>query len=251
MKTDIIKLYSHRLRNLRVMVKLLRLAPYVRCVILNGSMATGNIKESSDIDILIISQSGRIYTCRAAILFWATLTGLKRSSNEKKSYAGKFCFNYFLTDNFLTIPHNRGEKVDKYCAENYSKSILLWGDNQFFERFMNINLTWMKRYLPSVRHPALPSGPRLCPAETGDAGSTNSSGSISEFPIESGMTNREKSIIQKFIDRLLSDKFGNRLEHTLKKIQIARIKKDPAVKKYPKFIVFNDKELRFHYPKTR
>lgn len=240
MNNNLHKLYFHRLKNLQMMVKLLRLAPYVRCVILNGSMAEGKIKPSSDIDILIIAKSGRIYTCRAAVLCWAVLTGLKRSNNKNKNHAGRFCFNYFLTDKFLIIPHNRGYKIDKYCAENYSKSILLSGDQKLFDKYMRTNWKWMKKFLPSLRHPAL------------DAGSTNSAGSISRFPIESGMTDREKrSIIQKLIEKFLSAKFGERVEYTLKNIQIRRIKKDPAVKKYPDYIVFSDRELRFHLPQNR
>jgi predicted nucleotidyltransferase len=226
MKIDITKLYSRRLRNMRVTVKLLRFVPFCRCVILNGSMAEGKIELTSDIDLLIIAKSGRIYTCRAAVLFWAKLSGLKRSSNEKKSHTGRFCFNYFLTDNFLTIPHNRGGKVDKYCAENYSKSILLLGDQKVFDRFMKTNLIWMKKYIGEI--------PK------------------SKLQITNKFQNPNYQIsnqIQKIIEKLLSSGFGRRVEYTLKNIQIKRIKKDPAVKKYPDYIVFNDKELRFHLPK--
>ena len=274
MKKNIAKIYSHRLRNLRLMVKLLCFAPFVRCVILNGSMAgdllchlkpaemagEGSqyldgeilrrkapqndrknwiIKPSSDIDILIIAKSGRIYTCRAAVLFWAGLSGLKRSSRSEKTHAGRFCFNYFLTENFLEIPHNRGEKVDKYCAENYSKSVLLWGDQKLFERFMSINLKWMRKYINVTKRPQNYFTERAQKKEN------------SQFVFSRNLYIRSRKELQKIIEIILSKRFGNWLEYTLRNIQIKRIKKDPASKKYPKFIVFNDRELRFHHPKTK
>lgn len=246
MKNELQKLYLHRLNNLRIMVCLLNFAPFIRCIILNGSVASGRIKTSSDIDLLIIAKSRRIFTCRAAVLFWAYISGLKRSSVRKKGHVGRFCFNYFLTDNFLTIPHDRGEKVDKYCAENYSKSILVWGDRKLFNKYMRINLVWMKKFLSSFRHPVL-----ACPERgrrdtgsppTGEAG-TNSSGSISRFPTKSGMT-ASASIIEK----ILSGRFGDWVERVVKNIQVRKINKDPKVKNYPQLIVVNDRELRFHPP---
>ena len=233
MNAAINKIYSRRLYNLKIMAKALQLAPFIRCIILNGSMAEGKIKKSSDIDLLIIAKRGRIFTCRAAVLFWAHISGLKRSTDNTRSHVGRFCFNYFLTDNFLMIPHNREEKMNKYCAENYSKSRLIWGDNNIFSNYMNINAKWMKKHLPSLHHPAL------------DAGSTNRLRSISRFPIKSGMT-----AFAVFFEKILSGRFGNWVERVLKNIQVKKINRDPRTKKYPELIVTNNKELRFHPPKN-
>ena len=226
MNKSIAKIYNHRLRNLKIMAKLLQLVPFIRCIILNGSMAESKIKKSSDIDLLIIAKRGRIFTCRAAVLFWAYISGLKRSSDRNKNHAGQFCLNYFLTDNFLTIPHNRGEKMDRYCAENYSKSKLIWGDEKIFNKYMSVNAEWMNKYLGKI---------------------TNH---------KSQITNKYQiSNIKLFIwiarakEYILSKRFGNWVERVLKNIQVKKINQDPRVKKYPQLIVINDKELRFHPPK--
>ena len=285
MFNNIDKIYSHRLRNLRIIVRLLRFAPYVRCVILNGSMAEDfplchpdppaggegsqgfsseilrrtapqndrkrwKMKLSSDIDLLIIAKSGRIYTCRAAVLFWTALTGLKRSNNENKSHAGKFCFNYFLTEGFLTIPHDRGKEVDKYCAENYSKSILLWGDEKLFDKYMKINWKWMKHYLPQISN--LKSQNYISKTEKlRDCHCEESATRQSKFVYSRDSYIHSRSAMQYAIEKLLSGNCGNRIENLFKTIQIARINKDPAVKKYPEYIVYTDRELRFHLPKEK
>jgi predicted nucleotidyltransferase len=205
------------------MAKLLQLVPFIRCVILNGSMAEDKIKRSSDIDLLIITKRRRIFTCRTAVLFWAYVSGLKRSADEKESHAGRFCFNYFLTDNFLTIPHNRGEKMDHYCAENYSKSKLIWGNEEIFTKYMTTNLVWMKKYLPQVSlHGADPLYV----------------GNIKLFIWKA-----------KILEYILRSSFGDWIERILKNIQVKKIERDPRAKKYPQLIVFSDKELRFHPPK--
>lgn len=224
------KLYNHRLRNLKTMARILQAVPFLRCIILTGSMAEGKITPTSDIDILIVAKSGRIFTCRAMVLFWAYISGLKRSSNESKNHAGKFCFNYFLTGRFLIIPHNRSEEINRYCAENYSKSILVWGDRRLFEKYIRINLKWMKKYLTNnsklktKNHNSLSFQP------------TNVS-TIKLFVWKAGI-----------LEYILGGKFGDRIEKILKKIQVRKIKSDPKLTKQKNLVVFDDKELRFHPP---
>lgn len=227
MDKDPQKTYNHRLHNLKIMAKLFQLVPFVRCVILNGSMAEGIINKSSDIDILVIAKRGRIFSCRAAVLFWAYLSGLKRSADQTKNHAGRFCFNHFLTDNFLLIPCGRGEKMDRYCAEDCSKSRLVWGDEKIFDKYMNVNMKWMKKYL------------------------RENSKSKYQNPTKYQTSNIKLFIWKaKILEYVLKGKFGNWVEKVLKNIQIKKINKDPRVKRYPQLIVFNDRELRFHPPKN-
>ena len=223
MNKSIAKIYNHRLNNLKIMAKLLQLVPFIRCVVLNGSMTENKIKRSSDIDLLIIAKRRRIFTCRAHVLFWAYISGLKRSTNEIRGHAGRFCFNYFLTDNFLTIPSGRGEKMDKYCAENYSKSKLIWGDEEIFTKYMTTNLVWMKKFLPQ----------------------------ISSHKAVSLYAENIKLFIwkAKILEYILRSSFGDWIERILKNIQVKKIEQDPRAKKYPQLIAISDKELRFHPPK--
>lgn len=222
MNEDITKTYHHRLCHLKIMATFLQLVPFLRCVILNGSMAEGRIKFSSDIDILIIAKRGRIFTARFLALLLAKLLGKKRSSDEKKPHNGKFCFNYFLTDNFLIIPHHRDPLTNEYCAKNYSKSVLVWGDQKLFEKFMRINLKWMKKYQISKCSPSF---------------------SLSEKKHAKAWATTILS------EKILSNRFGDIVELGLKNIQLKKINRDPRTKRYPTFIVANDREMRFHLPR--
>lgn len=204
---------------------LLQWVPHLRCIILNGSLASGTAKKSSDIDILVVAKYGRIYTVRFFINSFATLLGIKRSYDDNKSHAGKFCFNYYLSTNFLIIPINRGRKIDQYCADNYSKSVLVWGKQSLYNRFMEENEELFRK------------------AGSKEQGARNSL----RFP-----TNIFYPIftIGRILEFLLNGWWGNRLENMLKNYQIRKIEKDERTKKYPDYIVYNDRELRFHPPKT-
>ena len=197
--------------------------PFTRAIILNGSLATGTSRKSSDIDLLIIAKPGRIFTARFFVNVLGTLTLIKRTSSESSSHANLFCFNYFLTENFLKIPVGRGKAVDDYCADNYSKSVLAAGDRIVFDKFMKENSSLFENRKLTDRK---------------------------KFDVYFKKDN-SRSTFKKFAEYLLGGKVGEVVERALKVFQKRLIETDPRTKKYPEFIVYNDQELRFHPPKKR
>lgn len=226
------KLIWKRLNKTKLMGRFLQTIPFLRAVILNGSLAFGKSKESSDIDLLIIAKSKRIFTVRFFVNFIGIVSGQKRSKDEKKSHAGKFCFNYFLTDNYLKIPTGRGEEMDKYCAENYSKSMLVWGDEKLFNKFFETNQELFDLYSCHSRP-------------------DRESGKLSYYFVDTCLhrTDRRKAEFN-ICEKILSGKFGDWLEQKFKQYQINKIESDPRTQKYPDLIIYNDHELRFHPPKN-
>ncbi len=207
-------LIKKRLSKTHKVGKILMLLPFIRCVILNGSLASGNHKKSSDIDILIIAKTGRIFSARFFVNFFTTIFRIKRSKDEAKDHSGKFCFNYFLTEDFLKIPTGRGEEMDRYCADNYSQSQFIAGDIKLFQKFIRANKKLFNTY---DCHPEFISG------------SQNKHG---------------VTIIRSIFEFILTLWF----EEKVKKYQIKKIESDPRTKEYPNLIVYSDKELRFHPP---
>jgi predicted nucleotidyltransferase len=213
-------LSKRALKKTMLIGSLLSTMPFVRCVLLNGSLADGSFSTTSDIDLLMIARSGRIFTARFFAVGLISILGLKRSRDESKSHAGKFCLNYFLTDQYLNIVHNRSEKMNRYCAQNYSQSICVAGDRNIFVKFLKVNEKWWKKYKIKLQ--------------------------MTNYKLQ---TKYKKSKFQTFSELLLTNKFGDLVEAILKKWQIGSIEKDPRTKKYPDLIVYNDRELRFHPPK--
>lgn len=210
-----------RLRSCTITSKVIARFPFVRCVILNGSLAAGTAKESSDIDILIVAKSRRIFTTRFFIISIASILGIKRSKEDGSDHSGKFCFNYFLTEDFLKIPTGRGEEIDRYCADNYSKSMFMAGNMELFKRFIEENGTLFSKYNFKARTP------------------------------NDNSKDANKGFLQTLLELILGGRFGDWFERSVKNYQIKKIEKDSRTTRYPELIVYNDKELRFHPPSQK
>jgi len=241
------KLIQKRINKTKSFAGLLQTAPFVSAIILNGSLAIGNIKESSDIDLLIITKKGRIFTTRFFVNLIGILTGQKRPKNEKKSHAGKFCFNYFTTEDYLKIPMGRGEKIDKYCAENYSKSILISGDQQLFKRFFEVNKELFTKHCSVIARSR--SNEAIYHERLPRLDSSSKSMAPTSPSYEGHGRDDRHLIIRKILESILITKFGDWLEKRLKTYQIAKIESDSRTQQYPNLITYNDRELRFHPPK--
>lgn len=202
------------LRKAKKVAKWLNRMPFVRCVILNGSVAKGRAKKRSDIDLLVIVKSGHIFTCRFFVVCLAVLFKLKRPRDEHKNHAGKFCLNYFMTDRHLTIPHNREDIVNKYCASNYSYSQFLAGDSRIFKHYIQCNKGWWSKYGYQVE--------------------------LTNYLPKTG-----RNFLRSFMELLI----GSKIEKKLKNYQIAKIESDPITQHFPALICYSDQELRFHPPK--
>ena len=214
------RLAEKRLRKTRFYCAILQRLPFVRCIILTGSLARGKSKENSDIDLLIIAEDGRIFTARFFCNLILILLGQKRPKDEDRPHAGKFCLNYFLTESYLIIPTGRGAEIDRYCAQSYSKSIFISGDPLLFKRFIDVNTQLFNQYHPVV-----------IPGLTRN--------------LDSCFRRNDK----RWGESLLRGKFGNWIEIKLKAFQVKKIESDPRSEKYPDLIVYSDRELRFHPPK--
>lgn len=235
-RTNII--LKHRVNNLLILSKLLMLVPYLQCLALTGSMARGDTNITSDIDLMFIVKSGRIFTTRFIISAILYITGLKRGPKDVAAH-GKFCPNYYTTSNYLFTPMGRGEDMDRYCAENYSKSVFLGGDDKIFQRFLDKNRRNWQKYLNYSNYSNEIPNPKSQIHDTCYM-------IHDTFPISAP---RSFDRIRQTFERILSRKLGDRLEEILKRIQLKKINSDPRTKKYPDLIVANDKEMRAHPPK--
>lgn len=94
------KIADQKWRKARKIVKWFELIPYLRAVFVSGSLALDNVKEQSDIDLLIIAKHKRIWTVRFLITLLVHIMG-KRRYGEKT--ADRICLNHYITDESLKI----------------------------------------------------------------------------------------------------------------------------------------------------
>lgn len=210
--------FQKRVKNLKCLGYLLQLAPFVRAVILTGSMTTGSATKTSDIDLLIISQPGRLYAARFFVTILALLTGKKRAVFDKNP-AGKFCLNYYLAlDNLDILPHTRR------CANFHRYIVNIWDRGGIYERILRQNF-WLKRFPVAIKSA---SDVRLL-KET--------------FPLKKSTV---LSTIQKIKELFFSRRFGDFVEKKLFIRQKKKITNSEIYKNNKSSIIVSKNELRLH-----
>jgi predicted nucleotidyltransferase len=113
--------------------------PYVRAVLISGSLSKNVMKPDSDIDYFIITKPGRLWVCRAILTFF------------KKIFLGNsyrnFCLNYFIDTDSLEIPDKNIFTATEIVF------ILPMYNYELYQQFMAAN-RWCHNEFPNLEnHP--------------------------------------------------------------------------------------------------
>ncbi len=126
----------------RFMTSIIALFPYVRAVLISGSLSKERSGKNGDIDFFIITQGNRLYICRSLLTLFKKIFLF----NSYKY----FCINYFITEDNLRIPEN-----NLYAATETATLIPAYNIDLCY-RFFNQN-EWIKTYFPGFK-PKKPLG---------------------------------------------------------------------------------------------
>jgi len=185
--------------------------PFVKAILVSGSLAMHNPKKESDFDLLVITQANRIWTARALTTLFIHLIGQRRHQTLTKD---RFCLNHYITDHSLEIHHQ-----SLYNAQTYTHWVFLFGQSKIMKELEKNNY-WIKNYL-------------ICGPQLG----------LNLLQIKESFWQKK---LKGLIEKLLNGRLGNQLERILKEFQIQRIKKDPLTYQSGGRVVFNNQELEFH-----
>lgn len=212
-----------------------RFIPFVDFVLASGSLATGNMNENSDFDVIVGARQGRIFTARFfcwlifRILGWRAKHPNTSQSNLPQSlplqytvllkwrhpWRDKICFNHFVTSAAyrLSPPHN------EYWKKLYELLVPVYGSLEAIQKFFDANANW--------------AGPV----------------DINKYLKDPRYRYQKKGLVAKIREWILGGWFGDQLEK-LKFIQIYFIKRGLNKTGHEPRIIFNDNELEFH-PDTK
>ena len=208
------KIADQKWKKAKRLIKLLETIPFIRLVTVSGSLAMNNTKEEADIDLLIITQAGRIWTCRGLTTLFVHLIGQHRHGPLTKD---RLCLNHYLTDKSLKIPFK-----SLYNAQTYAHLVPIWGIKlpRIYNQFQKAN-RWIGDYL--IFYPRGQEG-----------------------YLKKIKSNRFLVSSRKVREFILDKKIGDGLEFLLRKFQERRIKKDPLTYQVGGRVVFDNKQLEFH-----
>lgn len=211
------KLADEKFRKSRWILKFISYLPFIRLIMISGTMALGNPYKESDLDLLVVAKSGRIWTARAIITFFTLIFGKYRHKDKTKN---RLCLNHYITEKSLGIDFG-----NLYKAQEYLNLLPVSGDLKIYQEFLAANRSWTENYVPSTRD------------ENEPANAENL-----RFISQSKTSLK----IKYFFEWLLGGIIGDWLERFFKKIQIFFIQKNPLSNQPKGRLRYTDDNLVFH-----
>ncbi|MBN2585042.1 hypothetical protein JXA59_00095 [Patescibacteria group bacterium] len=191
--------------------------PFLREVFVTNTLAYDNVKQGSDIDLLIIGKSGRLWTCRAILLLSLNLLRLRVRGVDKH---GKFSPELWLGDSTLDL-RSIALDNDYYLSFWLADVTQIWPGNEP-KKLWQAN-PWLKQHLPIAwRSPRAKDWPAIRP-----------------------------SYGCKLIERWLSGRYGDRLEQRLKLAQQKIIHKNLLRLGVNPSVVIEDNVIKLHFNDRR
>jgi len=208
------ELLNQKWQKLLGLIKRFKYVPFVEFVLVAGSMATGEIHEKSDFDLIVGVRSGRIFTARQFSAGIFELTGHRRKgADHKENTKNKICLNHYVTfESYCLAP-----PYDEYWIYLYQNLVPVYGNKKSIENFFNTN-KW-----------------------------------AGKMEIDYGRWQGEdRSFWKRFGEFVLKSKPGSFIEKIFKKYQTQRVEKGlEKAKGYKPRVKYNDTELKFHMDTRR
>jgi len=120
--------------------------PSVKMVAVTGSLAMANAGEESDIDLMLVTKSGWLWTTRILSYFLLKTFGFAVRRFGEKEQRDKLCLNIWLDEYDLIWKTN---DRNTYTAHEICQIVPLIDKDKIYEKFLLKN-KWVKNYWPNA-----------------------------------------------------------------------------------------------------
>jgi hypothetical protein len=193
------------------------ITPFIELVAVCNNLSISNTSESSDIDLLVITKPGQMFISRIILTFWLQLFGVRRHGNK---VAGRFCLSFYATEGTLKCEEIEKKPYDLYLAYWLQTLEPVSGSRLVYEKILDDNEDWAKKFFKR----------RLLY-------------NMHHFKDSPAWATR----LQKWQEKILNTKWGQKLEDKLSTWQLKRSKDKQAQLELEETDVIITKDLlKFH-----
>lgn len=139
-----LKISQQKIKEGEKLVSLVKHLPWVRAMVVSGSIAVDNAKPKDDLDWLVITSDNSLWLVRPLLLVLATFYGKRRGRNGDHR-DNSWCFNMFLTESSLAMPV---DKKSIYTAYEVCQARFLLAKDTVERDFLTSN-SWVKSFVPN------------------------------------------------------------------------------------------------------
>ena len=214
-RTHRLKCSAEKVRRVKFALTLFQVVPFIEALAVTGSVALGNAREHSDIDLFCIAKRGRVWTARAGALLLAELLGKRREGAR-----AKLCFNYFAVHD-ADIP-----------VKNVASAHMLALGMPVFGKRAWLHFLGRNRWISEL----------LC-FPYGVTHKTHSVHLPSEWSV--------LETIKRSLEKLLAGDVGDLVEKALKYWQVKRLSKKVASGGDPSHLFIPDDLIALHHPRPK
>jgi hypothetical protein len=149
-----------KLGRARMVIKILRLLPSVKMIAVCNSLGYLNAKESSDIDLFILTSPGKIWLTRFWLQSLLKLLHLRPYDRGRKK--DSICLTFFLSTDCLNVESLQVSRPDVYLTYWLSQLLPIYNPEGWYEKFIKNN-HWVEEYLSKYQAVKLAPAWRVAP----------------------------------------------------------------------------------------
>jgi hypothetical protein len=131
-----------RQAEIQELLKIIGWIPWIRGIAVTGSLAMNNARPKSDIDVLIVVDSKRLWMSRLAVSLITLAMGKRRTWSGGKT--DSWCFNLWFDSRHLALSKNR---QNLYSAYEICQAKWIYDRHETKNKFYQDN-NWVKFWLP-------------------------------------------------------------------------------------------------------
>ncbi|OGF33380.1 hypothetical protein A2533_04640 [Candidatus Falkowbacteria bacterium RIFOXYD2_FULL_35_9] len=127
-------------------IKLLKKCAFVKAIFITNKLSYSNPRENGDIDIAIVCQAGRIWSCRFFTTLMMKLLGRRPTKIKQKN---KICLSFFLDEKNLNLEKFAGEN-DLHLAFWVRQFVPIFDPEKINAKIQQENI-WINKLLPNCQ----------------------------------------------------------------------------------------------------